>query len=314
MAEDAEFKEQITERIPHIKVDRNTEEEVELFYEFTDPIKLMPFRQAVFHTYPELKKLVDGLSRKEEKPVIEQFVENYLQVHQAEFDQIMAEQQSLLDERGQGALAELAKLMDYHWLNNANDYRAVPTILPVSPFGENVFFPSILALRDHWGLEDFLSIGVHEISHMILFDLLKNDYPDLYLVRHSSPAINTLKEALAPVVMNQSPLKDYINFSNYPNGYVGNPNLALIFVREAQEKPTQITQYLQDLYERMHQDKKKFPEIMKAMFDKMLPLEDEFDKKQDLWNKYGRFDGSGEICLADEEAEKEYCQPIKLPE
>ena len=89
----------------------------------------------------------------------------------------------------------LLEIMDYQY-DNPVVYKAAPTILPFSPFGNNVFYFSILGEIKGKTNKNILSIGIHEISHFIFFEMLKKIENKKKLILPNDIK-NYLKEALA---------------------------------------------------------------------------------------------------------------------
>ena len=72
--------------------------------------------------------------------------------------------------------------------------------------------------------------------------------------------------------------------------YLGNPNLKYIFIQEKNKDntPFQITDFFQQLYERMKYDEKKdFNLILEKMIDILKSIETDLSKRYDMWSKYG---------------------------
>ena len=121
--------------------------------------------------FPELKSLLE--KSKNDKTTIRNFVVNFYKKHEADIESILLKSQLFLKKNGKMALQKLAETMEYQWPKPITCI-AIPTILPFSPFGNNVFYFSILKQIDNKKPnKDILYIAIHEISHFIFFDLLK---------------------------------------------------------------------------------------------------------------------------------------------
>ena len=141
---------------------------------------------------------------------------------------------------------------------------------------------------------------------MILFDLLEKYHPEF---QEYSLTVDYLKEILAPILIDQPPLKKYMNLSQYPKGYVGNTELEEIYVSANNTGRVQISRFFQKVYEEMrYQEHKPFREIVDAMIRLLKSAEQELAKKRDMWNKH-QFE-----IFQSEELLGEYSKPIVLNE
>lgn len=303
--------------IPKIYIEEDPKVEVEMFYRGLHNKILTWQRGSILDNFNSLKKLLDSGEAKneeQEKQVVAKFLRDYRNQHQKQIDDFVALSRKELAEKSQTALAALAGLMGYKWPEKFAGYKVIPVLLPYGPFGKNVFFYSILAAvwNDKQQQYSILFTAVHEISHMMFYDILDNSASDLPSNIESRVAIFDLKEILAPVLMKQSPLKELLDFSMYPkdrwpDGYLGNDEFIQMYVTsEEMENKVQITRYFQDLYEKMRNEGQGFREILAEMVRLVTPLEDQFVEKRKLW-----FEHTFRIFKSKELLE-EYAKPIRL--
>ena len=296
--------------IPSIYIDENPKAEVEIFYKSLHN-NFYPWMRPMIYNHPGLKPLEsllskEGMTKKEEKQIIGEFFVNLRDKYRNKIDPFLDHCRERLAEDSKGALVTLAQLMDYEWLEKTSDYRAIPVLLPFSPFGKNIFFYSIYAVIREDNPKDILDTAIHEISHMILFDLLEKYHPEF---QEYSLTVDYLKEILAPILIDQPPLKKYMNLSQYPKGYVGNTELEEIYVSANNTGRVQISRFYQKGYEEMrYQEHKPFREIVDAMIRLLKSAEQELAKKRDMWNKH-QFE-----IFQSEELLGEYSKPIVLNE
>lgn len=313
MDTDQEQKEQSHHHVPQIILEVNPHEELEVFY-WALHHKTYPHLRKSILTYEYFRPLKESLksvnirSEIQEKEIIWDFLSKAHKQDEGNINSFIELSQQELDQKSQAALTGLARLMDYKWPEKFSGYRAVPVLLPFSPFGQNEFQFSILGAAQGKEQKSILEVSVHEISHMILFEILKELHPkwsENY--NHNNISLFYLKEILAPVLMNQPPLRELLNLSSYPEGYLGNDDLEGIYVAEKGDNKMQITRYFQALYEQMRNEEgKSFEAIIDFMIRQVSPLESELAKKCYLWNTH-----SWKV-FTDPEISKAYSQPIKI--
>lgn len=313
MDADRQQKGQSSTHIPQIIVDINPQEELGEFYWALHHKHLPILRKHILnHEYfSQLKVDLESTSIKseiQEKEVIFEFLTKAHDRDKEGIKGFINLSKKDLEEKSQGMLTELALLMDYKWPKHSPNYRVVPVLLPFSPFGQDVFYFSILGAAQGKEQKSILEVSVHEISHMILFEILKKLHPkrsENYNHNNISPFY--LKEILAPVLMNQPTLRELLNLNGYPEDYLGNDDLEGIYVAEKGGNEIQITRYFQALYEQLRNEEgKPFEDILDVMIKQVSPLESELAKKRNLWNK-----NSWKV-FTDPEISKVYSKPIQI--
>lgn len=287
---------------PSIKIKHNLNEEVRLFLNFLHD-SFFQKRKMIFKSFPDLEILLKNNSEQEES-IIKKFIKDFNNKNKKKIKEICERSKNILETKSFDALSELVNLTDYKWQDDHSNYTAFPTILPFSPFKENIFYFSILTeILDNSEKKDVLFISVHEISHMILFDILEKEYKKPLSKIMPAHSLYFLKEILAPTLMNQKMLKKTLNINNY----LGNQLLYYLFIETFKGEKKQITVFFQNIYENGRYEKKlNFIQIIKTMIRIINSIEEILKEKYEIWNKYGN-----EIIYQDS-IFKKYKEPIKL--
>ena len=188
-----------------------------------------------------------------------------------------------MKKKSKKALTELAKLMDYQWPKNQPNYIAMPTILPFSPFGNNIFYFSILGQIYNKNNKNVLFIASHEISHFIFYNILKKiEQKTKKFVPDDLK--NYLKEILAVVLLNRKPLCDILNLQNYK----GNPEIRDLQIKKPDGIIVLLTKFINEYYEVIKvKNGKSFEFFLQEILNILLPINKEFSKKRTIWNRYG---------------------------
>lgn len=302
--------------IPQITIDVNLNDEVETFY-YGLHNDMRPWQRKIIlgiRDFQPLRQSLESgstLNEEQEKQAIRDFLKRFREHDKDRIVGFNARSQKELEEKSKPALAAMASLMDYEWPEDFPGYRVVPVLLPFSPFGKNVFYFSILGVAQGVDQKDLLDVAVHEISHMVFYEILAQIHPEFVNYQDSneiSTPIDYLKEILAPVLMNQPSLRQFLDLSLYPDGYVGNTDLEQTYVQvEGSGEKVQISKYFQQLYEKMrYQDHKPFQEIMDEMIKLVQPMEDELVKRRSLWNEYQHKIFRDKVLL------EQYSNPIQI--
>ena len=94
-----------------------------------------------------------------------------------------------------------------------------------------------------------------------------------------------LQEILAPVLMNQEPIRSYLGITDY----TGNPNLRHLFITQDADADNKIniSIYFQNIYEDMRKQGISFNLILINMIKQLLYMESYIIEKYELWKKYG---------------------------
>lgn len=285
--------------IPKIKIEYDLDKETGIFYNFLHSSKFPQQGKQIFRAFPALEEALSGKDKTEgeERSIIKDFIEKFRADHRSEIAEAMEINGSLLATKGERALGKLAELMNYEWSPDHKGYIAIPTILPFSPFGKDIFYFSIFN-KDR----NVVIVAIHEISHMLFFEMMDKIYGKSAEKVIGWTGAHFLKEILAPVLMNQGALK---NILESQDSY-GNPFLKHIYI-SANNEIAQITKFFQNIYEHCKNEKKlSFSEILKIMVKIISSIEEEIKIKNELWNQYGS------KIAQNEEKFNLYKEPIKI--
>ncbi len=288
------------EYIPQIIIEKNLEEENRLFSSFLHHPYYQRKQDDILRMFPALKEKIDNAT--DEKQAIAEFVAGFYTEHEQQINSIIENAKKLFEQKSKMALAALAKLMDYAWSEEIT-YRAIPTILPFSPFNGNTFFFSILGdlLGKTQKDKNVLSIAIHEISHFVFFDQIKQLVKSKEIQNPPKETLDFIKEATTAFLLNENPLRTILNIQ----GYAGNPELKELYVEKNGTKLL-LTEYLRDYYHAAQNNaNESFLTYTKDIFILFAPRNAEFAEKRALWNKRGS-------SHATESDKTEYAKPIQL--
>jgi len=267
---------------PKIAIKEDIKEEIELFINFLDHPDFPQHRNFILGAFPELKFLLSK-SKKDEKIAVSNFVRNFHKEHKANIRKIILEDRSILKKKGRVVLQKLAEMMDYQWPKPIT-YIAMPTTLPFSPFGNNIFYFSILRRIREKRDSRVLYIATHEISHFIFFDLLKK-IEKKNKFKLPKDALYYLKEALTTALINQAPLRDLLGIKED----VGNQEIHDIYINKSGEKPKIIRDFIQEFYiQKTKKERKSFESFLDELIKIFILIAPAISKKRLIWNRYGR--------------------------
>jgi hypothetical protein len=266
--------------LPKIELKSSPEAEVGLFLKFLHHDFHKQQKNIILNSFPELKNDLDNIGDRKEEDIIKNFVLNFYDQNTNKITSIIENDTQSLSQKGETILNALGNLMDDDWFERTTFY-ATPTILPFSPFEEDTFYYSILGkIRNSSTQKNVLYIAAHEISHFIFYDTLKSlAIPNTL----SKEGEHYLKEALAPAVLNEEPLKEILELENYS----GNPELHGLNLSVNGEN-IGFTEFISSYYHK-HKiiDKENFSSILFALIDIMSTIDEELIAKKEIWNKYG---------------------------
>ncbi len=267
--------------LPKIVIGENLEREVNVFLNFLNHPDYPQKRNSILKTFPDLKSLLE--KSENEKTTVRNFIVNFRKKHKTIVKIILLRNGLLLKKNGQIALQGLANIMDYQWPKPIT-YIAIPTILPFSPFGDNIFYFSILRqINSKKPNKDILYITIHEISHFIFFDLLKK-IEKKNKFKLTKDAMNYLKEALTAALLNQ---KIFLSLFGLKED-VGNPEIRDLFI-ETDEKVKTIRNFIQEFYiQRVKKEKKSFEVFLDELINIFISIAPDLSRKRLIWNRYGR--------------------------
>lgn len=252
----------------------------------------------IFKKFPELEKnLAKESAETNQKNIIKNFINCFKKEKDGIIKAIEQEEQSKLLKDGEMVLDALGEIMEFH-IDSQQEYTIFLSILPFSPFEKNSFYFSILSKIESKENEhsDILSLLAHEVSHFILFDILRSK--NITLERHE---LYFLKEILAVIVLKNKLLVNFLKAENYR----GNTILHKLYVRDGIEA-INIVEYFEKIYaDKMHENK-NFEEYLDIMIKEIRNISGALKHKYSFWmNKKMDLDKKLEFL-------KEYSRPVPL--
>jgi len=240
-------------------------------------------KTLIFNVFSELKTRLDNVNDESDgRGIISDFVNNFYINHSIEIEKIIKTFliEKLNNDRIDNTISLLGKYMNYTWQDSFDGYEIIPTILPFSPFNNDVIFYSILGYLSGQEKNDNAALItiVHEISHFILHDKINNN-SDLQKIALPS-LIYYLQEILTVVLLNQETIKKELTI----NSYVGNPDIdSLVVLYNNQEM--KLTDFFSNLWnDSFENDLDGFLVVMIKTLNTILP---ELEKRHMLWSLHG---------------------------
>jgi hypothetical protein len=283
--------------LPKILVQIDKKQEVSLFLKFLNHPEFPIHRKTLLQVFPELKELLEN--SKSDEGAVRDFIDQFYLKHE---DAISSAIQNGKEEmkKSQMALKALGESMDYHWHNDIS-YIAMPTILPFSPFNKNTFYFSILGQVLKGDKKNVLLVAIHEISHFIFFEILK-EIEDTEKILLAADTKYYLKEALTAALFNEELLRRELKINNY----LGNPEIRDIYLMDQTGSVKILADYIRERYIESKKNNRNFKEFLTKITLAFNEISEEFSKKRKIWNQWGKELFKNESILAD------YRQPIEL--
>lgn len=298
--------------LPKIKIEKNLKQEISIFLTFLNNPAYPQNRNFIFRAFPDLE--VRLKTSKDEEAVVKEFIVDFHKKHKNIIEQIIKESEILVEKKWDKVIKTLANLMDYNWPQSAS-YKAIPTILPFSPLGDNIFYFSILGqIKDtlnrsspieikNPNTKDILYTAIHEISHFIFYDILKKIEQETKSPPTEDNLRNYLKESLAVVLLNSKPLCTILNLHDY----LGNPEIRDLQIRKQNGEILKFTDFLQEAYQNSRtKNGKTFQGFLQEILNTLSLASKEFSNKRGIWNRFGK------ELSKNKEALEAYRQPIQL--
>jgi len=256
---------------PDIKIKIDPQEDIKAFLFFLNHPFFVRNRNSILKAHPKLEECVDDPDFKDR---VRDYVLKFYQDKQEEIERIVAENETKLGNK-ERAFELLAKLMQYKW-DSSWEVTAYISILPFSPFSDKKFNYSIFGelYKNNPVNKSILSVAVHEISHMIFFDKLKE------IADYKNSAIYYLKEAITTALINNEELKSILETKEDP----GNPDIQEIYIQEGDDEPVTLIQYV----DKQIRESGSFDDVIKLLSQKFMLSKDQFDEKREIWNKFGK--------------------------
>lgn len=278
-----------------IIVENNEEAEVNIFFKFLNSKEYPQHRNIIFSCFPELREKLD-LQKDNEIIILREFLKKVREENKDNIQKSIIFIKNEVEKHGERTLEILASLMDYKWRPENGDYSLIPTILPMSPFGDNVFYYSIYkSLKGDTEFPKVLAVSAHEISHIIFFDILKTRNAEM-----GQELLYFVKELIAPILVYQDDFK-----SIFKKELVGNYNVLEVYF-EKEGKIIKAFDYFLEMFIKNRSEMKNFNSFLDVMILICRKIEPEIREKRDFDNKYGM------QIMKDLELLKKFREPIKL--
>ncbi len=292
--------------IPDINLKIDLDKEAEMFVKFLHHEKFTQNKESILRYYPDLRLLLEN-DMADEAKIIRSFLESKYSKHDVAIKSILSDAKEKINRHGKIILEQLSLLMDYTWPKEHPGYVVIPTVLPFSPFNENTFYFSMTRkIKGNNKKDDInheiLPLLAHEISHLMLKDILKQGEKRNIFGDYGWTTKHFLQEILAPILMNQEPLKNILGIEDY----LGNPYLKNLNV-EKNSVTENIVIYFKKIYETMkYTGNKPFTEIIKTMANELESISVALDEKFKMWNVHGHDIFSNNLLL------QKYQAPISI--
>lgn len=249
--------------------------EVNIFWKYLYLEKKSFYKWIIFKKFPKLELILEKTKTEDEqKKEIENYIISYRYLKKNIIEKAEQEERIKLSKKGEKVLLMLSKIMEFTF-DKETEYTIISSILPFSPFEKNSFYFSILSKTEEAKKQynDILFLLAHEVSHFILFDILRSKQIKLY-----PHELYFLKEILAVIVLKDKPLIDILCTENYK----GNNILHRLCVRDGVEVKN-IVEY----FEKVYSDKKiqgsNFEEYLDLMIEKIRSISGALKHKYSLW-------------------------------
>ncbi len=279
----------------NIIVKEDCKAEIEIFFNFLHNKEYPQHRNMIFFHFPELKYLIEG-NPENEVGIIKNFIQKTRSQNKKNIERSTTYIEGAVRDNGEISLQTLANLMNYNLSHAKEDYILIPTIFPVSPFSGNTFFYSIYkSLQGVTEYPKVLAVAVHEISHMMLLDILieKNVSLDNFTKYF-------VKELIAPILVFQD---DFTGI--FKNEIVGNYNVLEIYFKKNGQTVKAFDYFLKK-FEDNRANGKTFSEFLDDMIAHCLKIKEPIKEKRLFDNKHGL------QILADPELLRQFREPILI--
>lgn len=278
-----------------ITLETNEKAEVDIFLNFLNNTEYPQHRNIIFSCFPDLKTKIDS-QNEDEKRILEKFLNKVREDNKTNVQKSITFVKNEVEKHGEKALEILASLMNYKWKSVDENYTLIPTIFPLSPFKDHTFFYSIYpSLKGIVEYPKVLAVSVHEVSHIVLFDILKERNAEI-----SQELLYFVKELIAPILVYQDDFKDI-----FKKEIVGNYNVLEIYF-EYNKKTVRAFDYFLEMFINNRSEGKKFVSFLDEMISICKKIEPEIKEKRNFDNKYGI------QIMKDTDLLKKFREPIEI--
>lgn len=255
------------------------ERELKIFWYYINHKEDSYHRNLIFNYFVDLEdKLTVVNDDNHKKDVLKNCISAFRQSNSEKIKQIEDLVKTQIDTTGNVIIDELAQLMNYKFEQNHKGYIIVPVVLPFSPFKDSTFFYSVNKLLKSADLKslDLLIVLAHEVSHFLLFDILKTRIiNEEYAI--SDNELYFLKEILVVLLMRDANLAIKLKTDKYE----GNMLLRYLYIKEKNNIKL-IVDYFNDLYVEYASQDYSFDIFLMAMIKKIKSISTELMVKKEI--------------------------------
>ncbi|MEX0918756.1 MAG: hypothetical protein WDZ85_02195 [Candidatus Paceibacterota bacterium] len=259
------------------------------------------FKERILRFYRNLPNKLERLDEPKQSLIIDKFFSDIYQDKKSQIKSIAEESQAILDEKFPACFQELSEIMNYYPIKQ-KELTGIITLLPFSPFDWPVFYFSTVKTLFGNGENDILEITTHEISHLILFEILTDRKIDLTKSKPQKNFRHLFKESLTGMLLSENKLSKLLG----TQGYKGNPEVHNLNI-ESGNKVMPLREYLRiNLHH--YQDKDSKGHLFLEQVIKILSVHIQaFSDKREFWIRHEQDLRNGDTRLIDE-----YEKPIKI--
>ena len=261
--------------LPTIDVRLDPEADAQAFNKFLTHDYYVWLRDAIQHTYPKLAQCLQNPEERES--CVQREVLVLHEQHHTELSALTERSRALVSERGPHALELLARLMDWNWQNDTV-YHAYVSLLPGSPFSVDSFWYSALQelSRNNPEKKNLLSVGIHEISHIIFLEQLRQ--MEIPIQRD---AAYVFKEALTAALLGVPEMVDVLGIAGQPKG-----NYELHELRVSIDGAEM--GIVEGMSKLMNSFRGNYTSLLKAAVARFFAQYLSWHSRMEIWRKYGR--------------------------
>ncbi|MCX6716536.1 MAG: hypothetical protein NTV72_01275 [Candidatus Taylorbacteria bacterium] len=277
-----------------INLHKDIDAEIKIFFNFLNNKDFPQHRNIVFFKHPELKEKIENIKdSKEQIKIIAEFISFFRKKYSNEIDKATEYIDKEIENKGNNALFVLENLMDFS--NNA-EYIIIPTIYPLCPFFNNTFFYSIYDVKNgKVTYDDVVSVSMHEISHMILFEILEKN--NIFL---NKELIYFVKEIIAPVLVYQDDFNGL-----FEKEIIGNIDATEIRF-SMNGKTIKAFDFFNEMFIKNKKEGKNFNDFLLSTINICKKIENGIIEKHNFWNK------NGFEIMNNKELQEQFKVPIPL--
>lgn len=285
--------------IPTILIHIDPEKDAEKLWKFLNHPQFPQLRTSNLNAHPQLK---ENANKENFQEIVQEYVKSFYTDHAEKINIIYEHSRDLVERNAAHVFQELSRLMNYEW-EKETTYDAYLSILTGSTFDKDIFTYSILG--ELYGKNEIkkslLSVGIHEISHLIFFELLEPIEQKHSIALHQDGKY-FLKEALTTALLNIETLRSVLETEEDP----GNPEIQQLYITTPQNTIALLKEYIRQQVLQSKLDNKPFNTLLEELVLATHSAEQSLNDKRTLWNKNGPMIFKNPVLL------EEYKKPINF--